>query len=114
MKDACTIDRETPGSFNESTGDYGTSTWSTLYAGACQLTGPYPSAATNSTVDVAEKRQSIQQQSLVLPHGSGSSVEVGDRVRITGYSDTYYVIGQIDATTMTARALVIQKVESGS
>ena len=113
MIDTCVIERETVGSFNASTGDYDGGSWATVYSGQCQVVGPYPRAVTVTEKDAGWAQQSTQRQQLVLPHGTTNGIEVGDRVTVTGSNsdDVFRVVGQSDATTMTARAVLIEKVE---
>ena len=109
MTDRCVIDRDTRGPLDAVTGNYA-DTWTALYSGKCRLKGPHAGAITVTEKQAGEAEQATTWQTLVLPHGSASDVSVGDRVTINA-AQTYRVVGQSDSTTMTARSLLVERIE---
>lgn len=114
MIDTCVIERQAAGTFNTSTGDYDSASWATIYSGACRVKGPHAGAITTTEKFAGEAEQSTQRQTLVLPHGSEDDIRMGDRVTVTGSNEdtTFRVVGQVDTTTMTARSILIEKIEA--
>lgn len=107
MTDACVITRVTNGALNTTTGDYST-TSSQLYAGKCRLRGSTAGAASVRELQAGEAEQPTYRYQLLLPHGSYAAA-VGDVVSCD--SRTFTVVGEVDATTTTAQALVVEEVQ---
>lgn len=113
MVDACTITRVANGAFNATTGNYAQTT-STLYTGVCRVKGPSAGNAAPQEVDAADAEQVRTRQTVVLPHGEAATVDEGDIVTLTSGAltgQTFTVVGVVDATTMTARALLVERVQ---
>ena len=104
MTDACVITRVTNGALNTTTGDYSTSS-SQLYAGKCRLRG---STASVRELQAGEAEQPTYRYQLLLPHGSYAAA-VGDVVSCD--SRTFTVVGEVDATTTTAQALIVEEIQ---
>ncbi len=107
MVDTCVITRVTNGSLNTSTGDYST-TVTSMYSGKCRLRGSTAGAASVRELQAGEAEQPTYRYQLLLPHGSYAAA-VGDRVAHD--SRTYVVVGEVDATTTTAQALIVEEVQ---
>ena len=114
LVDTCVIERQAAGTFNTSTGNYDSASWSTIYSGACRVKGPSAGSITVTERPAGEAEQSTQCQTLVLPHGTTSDLRMGDRVTVTGSNEdtTFRVVGQVDTSTMTARSVYIEKIEN--
>lgn len=107
MTDTCVITRVTNGAFNASTGAY-TTTSTSLYSGKCRLRGSTAGAASVRELQAGEAEQPTYRYQLLLPHGSYAAA-VGDVVACD--SRTFTVVGEVDATTTTAQALVVEEVQ---
>lgn len=121
MTDACVITRVTTGPYgpeygggdydngalNTATGDYSTSS-SQLYAGKCRLRGSTAGAASVRELQAGEAEQPTYRYQLLLPHGSYAAA-VGDVVSCD--SRTFTVVGEVDATTTTAQALIVEEIQ---
>lgn len=113
MVDECTITRATAGAFNATTGNYAQTT-ATLYTGVCRVKGPSAGNAAPQEVEAGDAEQVRTRQTLVLPHGEATTVDEGDLVTMTAGTlsgQTFTVVGVVDATTMTARALLVERVQ---
>ena len=107
MTDACVITRVTNGALNTTTGDYATTT-TQMYAGKCRLRGSTADAASVRELQAAEAEHPTYRYQLLLPHGSYAAA-VGDVVSCDSRSFT--VVGEVDATTTTAQALIVEEVQ---
>ncbi len=113
MLDTCDITRSQTGELNATTGDY-TTTWAPIYSGACRVKGPPAGNANPDEVQAADAEQLRTRQTLVLPHGSAAGVANGDRVQITAgplLGVTFTVVGVVDASTMSARSLLVEQID---
>ena len=107
MVDTCVVTRVANGVFSATTGDY-TTTTSTLYSGKCRLRGDTAGAASVRELQAGEAEQATYRYQLLLPHGSYAAA-VGDRVSCD--SRTFTVVGEVDATTTTAQALIVEEIQ---
>jgi hypothetical protein len=107
MTDTCVITRVTNGALNTTTGDYSTSS-SQVYSGKCRLRGSTAGAASVRELQAGEAEQPTYRYQLLLPHGSYAAA-VGDVVSCD--SRTFTVVGEVDATTTTAQALIVEEVQ---
>lgn len=115
MVDTCVIEHPTEGSFDDDTGDFPL-TWAAVYTGPCRVKGPTAGNAAVSEVQAGEAEQTLTRQTLVLPHGTGADVTAGDRVTVSRVGSptlVFLVVGVVDATTMTARAFLIERLQPG-
>lgn len=112
MVDTCTIQTETRGALNTTTGAYAASTFTTVYSGKCRVKGPPAGGGSIAERQAGDAEQPLQRQTLVIPHGSAASISVGDKVTITGSNSgvEFRVVGDVDSTTMTARSILVEAV----
>lgn len=114
MTDTCTVTRVTASTFNTTTGNYSTSS-ATLYSGVCRVKGPPAGDANPQEAEAADAEQIRTRQTVVLPHGEAATVRKGDVVTVTGgdlTGQTYTVLGVSDSTTMSARSLLVERIET--
>lgn len=107
MTATCVITRNTSSALNTTTGDY-TLTGTTKYSGKCRLRGSTAGAASVRELTAGEAEQPTYRYQLLLPHGSYDAV-VGD-VAVCD-SRTFQIVGEVDATTTTAQALIVEEVQ---
>lgn len=115
MVDTVRIDRASTPTLNESTGKYTTASWWPIYDGPARVKGPRAGDAAVWQAQAGDAEQAATRQTLVLPHGTAAEVAAGDRVQVTGGPLTgtvWTVVGQVDASTMTARSVLIEQVDN--
>lgn len=86
MLDTVSIERQTPGAFNPTTGEYGT-TWTAVYTGPADVK---PERMPRD-VDAGETATAVGRYDCKLPFATSALVKVEDRVTATASLDAHLV-----------------------
>lgn len=86
MLDTVTVDRKTPGAFNPTTGEYGT-TWTTVYTGPADVK---PERMARDA-EAGETATAVGRYDVKLPFATAALVKVEDRVTATAALDPHLI-----------------------